>query len=135
MSRFQLLILPSLAIIALLIGTVAIGQVGGSSSSGLVGSLDNAVFARTKIIKFDDTVALFDSATGELFRFRGDLAGSNARGTFVPVARPVAESTSGFLQVQQIDNATFLIDAVTGDVWILRQRGRTNASWVPVSVQ
>jgi hypothetical protein len=92
------------------------------------------LFSRVQLIDVDDGVTLrLDRQTGALFRFRGET-GRNARGTFVSVARPLRENTSGFLEIHRAGRATFLIDAVTGNTWILRQRSATNAAWIPVNL-
>jgi hypothetical protein len=133
MNRLKFVVISVVVLVALLSATISVGQDGGFGGAPVT-NLDSAIFPRTRIIEFDDRVAMLDTSTGELFRFRGDLSGSNARGTFVRLARPLAESTSGFLQLQQVAGATFLIDTVNGNVWILRQRGNSNASWIPVNV-
>ncbi|MCI0364840.1 MAG: hypothetical protein L0Y44_02165, partial [Phycisphaerales bacterium] len=104
---------------------------GGSNDLPIV-DLDNAIFSRTQIIRFDNFMVRFDTSTGELFRFRGTPQGPNANGTFRSIARAVDDPTSGFLEIQQFENATFLVDVVTGDTWILRRSGANNAAWVLV---
>jgi hypothetical protein len=61
------------------------------------------------------------------------LSGSDARGNWRLVARPLTQSTSHFLQIQQASNGFFLIDAETGDTWILRKRGNI-ASWIEIPI-
>lgn len=97
-----------------------------------------ALVSRVRIIQWDHSVARFDSSTGSIHRFNGDLDKPNVRAQWVPLVRGVNERTSGVLQIQQphgvhaID-AAFLVDVITGDTWILRRRG-ANATWEKVEV-
>src|SRR5438477_8289990 len=76
------------------------------------------VLAAVKIIWFSGSVARFDTATGEVSRFSGDLRPLTANGTWIRVVPPVpAQSTSGFLTIREIEGATFLVDRVNGDTW------------------
>lgn len=92
------------------------------------------VFPRVSIIQWGDvSVARFDSATGAVHRFSGDLDKPSTRAEWVLHVSPVRERTSGMLRFQQPHgthamDAPFLIDVVTGDTWILRRRG-AGATW------
>ena len=100
-------------------------------TNGITGA--TTVFSRVRIVEMDDTIFRLDTETGALSRFRGTESGRNARGSFVSVAPPLRSPTSGFVDIQQAGNATFLVDVVTGQTWILRQRGNSTAAWVEVS--
>mgnify|MGYP006293829605 CR=1 FL=1 len=72
---------------------------------------------------FDSKVALFDRTTGEIRRFHGSLDNPNVRSQWLELADGVDGKTSGLLDIQIAGNQIFLVDAVTGDTWILRERG------------
>jgi hypothetical protein len=99
--------------------------------------LGDRIIPRVRIIQWDDTVARFDTATGEIHIMRGDLRNPNVRNQWILHVRGV-ERTSGVLDFQQpigvqaID-APFLVDMVTGDTWILRRRG-DRATWDRVDI-
>ena len=86
------------------------------------------IVSKVQIINFDQSVARFDTTTGEIHRFNGSLNKPNVRASWVLKVRGVRGGTSGYLDIQQAGGASFLVDQVTGDTWILRRRG-TNASW------
>ena len=136
MKRLQYLAIPACAALALLIGTWAQGQDFDDDGNtgfndGLVTDV-TGVFSRVRIIEVDDRVMRLDTNTGELSRFRGTLSGSNARGNFVTFAQPLSDPTSGFLEIQEVGDAIFLVDVSTGQTWILRQRSNNVASWIEV---
>ncbi len=91
-----------------------------------------------QVIPYQQGVGLLDTVTGEIFELRGDL--KNASSQLSWFARvPGLAGTSGFLQVQSprrfvIDrpDPIFLVDAVTGATWILRDRGNHNGTWEAV---
>lgn len=96
------------------------------------------VVPRVEVIQFGDTVARFDTATGEIHRFNGDLDKPNVRGQWVRHVRGVSGDTSGLLQLQKPrgvrgEDALFLVDAVTGETWLLRRRG-ARAEWDNIDV-
>lgn len=93
----------------------------------------NLIFPRTRIITLGGNVMRFDTATGEMLRFNGDLSGSDARGTWRRFTRPVTGDTSGFLDLRPIGEGTFLVDLEEGNTWILR-RGSTLGTWIRVNV-
>jgi len=113
---------PAVAIIALIIGTFALAQ-QNTPGNGVTTTLENTIFPRARIFEFNGDVAQLDTSTGAVLKFSGKLANPNARGTFRLFVRPVDETTSGFLQIQQAGGATFLVDEINGTTWILRQRG------------
>ncbi len=91
----------------------------------------------------DGDVAKLDTRTGGVYRYRGDLKNPNVRGTWELRVAPPKESNSGMLEVQRIvfptavgtagdveaQVATFLVDIVTGQTWVLRLRASSNGSW------
>ena len=97
---------------------------------------------------FDSNIARFDSSTGAVYRFRGDIDNSSVRNSWELRVPAVTEPTSGLLEIQRIASpkaahpadpsqtqfATFLVDVVTGRTWILRHRASSNATWDPVDV-
>jgi len=96
------------------------------------------IVPRVRIIQFGDTVARFNTVTGEIHRFHGDLDKPNVRGQWVRHVRGVSDTTSGVLQIQRPDGvraeeAAFLVDAITGDTWLLRRRGAA-AEWDRVDI-
>src|SRR5687768_10994598 len=116
MTWLKLIVVAAVTCAALLIAS---SITRAQSGQDLPTNLD--IFSRTKIIKVNDVIVRFDTATGELFNFEGTLQGSTANGRFRSIAPPVSGSNSGFLEIKRIGQAAFLIDAVTGDTWILRQ--------------
>ena len=103
--------------------------------------------SRVRIIAFDDTVARFDSSTGAIAKYNGDLTNPSTRGTWKPHVDGV-KGSSGLLEIQRtqgpgaIDSraghgasnaVVFLVDIVTGKTWQLNRRG-TNATWDPVDI-
>ena len=96
-------------------------------------AIDRDIISRVRIINFNQSVARFDTVTGEIHRFNGDLGKPSVRCTWVPQVKGVKKKTSGFLEIQHAGGGTFLIDRVTGDSWLLRRRG-TNAAWDEVKV-
>ncbi len=98
------------------------------------------VVPRVEIIAFDQTVALFDTTTGAIHKFRGDLNNPSVRCTWELRVPPIDGPTSGVLEIQKAKgvnghaDATFLVDSFNGDTWILRQRSNSNRSWDPVKI-
>jgi hypothetical protein len=124
MTRLKSLILPAIGAAAIIIATVAPGQNGGG---GIV-AVDN-IFPAARVIEIDDEVALFNTATGEIQKIRGQRTGPGATGNLFNFAQPVNGSTSGFLQIQRAKGGTFLVDLISGDIWILRVASENSASW------
>jgi hypothetical protein len=94
--------------------------------------------SRVRIINFDDTIARFDSSTGAIAKYNGDLTNASTRGTWKPHVNGV-KGSSGLLEIQHAQGpgnfpgATFLVDIVTGKTWQLNRRG-TNATWDLVDI-
>lgn len=88
-----------------------------------------------QVISYQEGVGLLNTTTGEIFELRGDLDNSSSRLSWFPRVAGLS-GTSGFLQVQSPrinrPNAIFLVDAVTGSTWILRDRGNHNGTWEAV---
>jgi hypothetical protein len=59
------------------------------------------IIPRVQIIQFDDTVARFDTVTGEIHRFHGDLDKPQVRSEWVRHVSGVSGDTSGLLQLQK----------------------------------
>lgn len=113
--------------------SAAAAQLGGDPGGNNV-ITQSDIFSRVQLVEVGDGEILrLDTQTGALFRFRGET-GRNARGTFISVARPLRDENSGFLELQRVGSATFLVDVFTGQTWILRQRSATNAAWIEVRV-
>ena len=108
-------------------------QSAGTTQAQVINSPD-LIFPRVRVINLDNTVTRFDTATGELLRFNGDLSGPSAKGLWLRLVRPVTQPTSGFLDVRQVGGGTFLIDLDTGQSWILR-RNTALGSWIVVQTQ
>jgi hypothetical protein len=121
------------AAMLLFIGSIGFAQFGGRPPQPPLLVDQEFVFPRTRLLTLDGHVMRLDTATGEMNRFSGHLMGPAARGNWIRFAPPVREHTSGFLEVRRQQNGTFLIDAATGDTWILRQRGSIG-NWVPLRV-
>jgi hypothetical protein len=96
------------------------------------------VVSRVRIINFDDTIARFDSSTGAIAKYNGNLQNTSVRGTWKPHVEGV-RNTSGLLEIQEAQGpgnfpgATFLVDIVSGKTWQLNRRG-TNATWDAVEL-
>lgn len=124
-----------------------------------VGAEDNRfLFTATEIIhlgggsgKNDSDIARFDTRTGAVYRFRGNVDVASVTNTWELRVPAVTEKTSGLLEIQNIlpesratvPNAfeltevvpvTFLVDIVYGTTWILRETASTNARWQLVDI-
>ena len=102
------------------------------------GDVRGFIVPAAQIIGFDDTVGLLNTATGAIYRIRGDLNNSSVKNNWEMRVQPVDEQTSGLLELQRTAfgsaGATFLVDIVTGKTWILRDRASSNRSWEPVEI-
>lgn len=89
-----------------------------------------------EIIKWGEDhqgVAKFDTRTGEIWRFNGDVLKSNTKAEWILEVPAVAERAVGTLRLQHANTGgLFLVDAVTGDTWLLRERASDNFGWVAV---
>lgn len=83
--------------------------------------------------KDEHGVAKFDTRNGEVWRFNGDVQKSNTKAEWILEVPAVADRPVGTLRLQHANTGgLFLVDAVTGDTWILRERGSGNYGWVAV---
>lgn len=101
------------------------------AGQGVINNPDLIVPA-VRIIRFDDQIARFDTATGEMSRFSGTASGGGASGTWLRLARSVNDSTSQILEIRTVAGGTFLIDQVTGQTWVLRRAPGTIGTWINV---
>lgn len=149
-----------LGLVALAAAVIAVAMGAERSRSNrravLAPSQSRFLFSASEIIilsggntKTDSDIARLNTTTGAIYRFRGDINNASVRNTWELRVPPVKKRTSGLLEIQQLvlpkrisaddpagaDPAvTFLVDLVTGDTWILRQRASTNASWELVEI-
>lgn len=139
------------------------GRLGPDRPSAIAPDRNEVYLSATSIIVYPDdrhSIGRFDSRTGAIYRFDGDLRNTSARNTWERVVPAVKEKTSGLLEIQQIpaltqprtpafrerqrtqherwyddfEEATFLVDVVTGSTWILRLRDNANGTWDPVKI-
>ncbi len=97
-------------------------------------------------VAFDSDIARFDTRSGAIYRFRGDVTNSSVTNTWELRVPAVKEQTSGLLEIQTIDlprrdtplgeagPVAFLVDIANGDTWILRQGASTNLRWQKVDI-
>jgi hypothetical protein len=115
---------------ALVLGLAAVAVMSAMNRQDIQ-NLQQAVIPAVEIIRFGeaaDDVAKFDTATGALWRYNGDLHRPNVRGEWVLETPGVSSRVPGTYRLQQAAGATFMVDAATGETWILRRRG-ANAEW------
>ena len=86
-----------------------------------------------EIIALGDGIARIDTSDGSIWRFNGDPRKPNVRAQWVREHRGVDTRPTGALRLTQVRGATFLVDAGTGETWILRARG-SNFEWDPVTL-
>lgn len=102
------------------------------------GDVRGFIVPAAQIISFDDTVGMLDTATGAIYKIRGNLDNASVKNTWQMRVRPVDGATSGLLEIQRPvfdkPDAIFLVDIVTGKTWILRKRASSNRSWEPVEI-
>ena len=87
------------------------------------------IYPRVKVLLFQDFITRFDTQTGQMSRFSGSLASESATGKWLPLVEPINEPNSGYLDLEHVRGATFLIDMVTGEVWVLRREGDAIGFW------
>ena len=123
-------------IVALLVFTVvaaaAVVVADSTTNNDYVRAYDqngNAVLMpKVRIISWDNGVARFDSETGAIHRFNGNLRRNDVHGQWVQSV-PGVSGASGALQIQNpvgVENygGTFLVDTVSGRTWILQRMNR-----------
>ena len=86
----------------------------------------------TQIASYGEGVGLLDTRNGAISELRGDLDNSSSQLNWFLRVEGV-EGTSGHLEMQSPQwnhpDALFLVDVMTGETWILRDRGNNNGSW------
>ena len=115
---------------------VALGA-GGRELTISGGDIRGFIVPAAQIIDFDNTAGMLDTATGAIYRLRGNLDNPSAKTSWLMRVPPVNETTSGLLEIQRPvfnPNAIFLVDIVTGKTWLLRNRASTNRQWMPVEI-
>ena len=131
-----------LALVAVMAGAACAFVAGTASGHGRSAlAMDRVRFEipRTKVIAFDRTVALFDTATGAISEYNGSLDHPTPNSQWLPRIKGVGQETSGLLEIQRAEGVnavpqpTFLVDVITGETWILQRRGNAfEGAWVPV---
>lgn len=118
-------IASSIVIVAALRSEPALAQSGNPALTNTV------VVEPVRIVELEGRIVRLDARTGELFEFSGST-GRNARGTFDRIAPPVTQNGApGLFDIQRAGDATFLVNVLNGDTFILRLRD-TNAAWIEV---
>ena len=118
--------------VALLSATLVGAQSSDRPRANQAISIEGVV-PRSRIINFDQGLARFDSGTGAMARLNGNLDNASTQMSWSEFA-PGVSGSSGLMEIQQprgvgnFADATFLVDIVTGDTWVLRRRG-SNATW------
>jgi hypothetical protein len=109
-------------------------------------SATQIIFLPGGTVEFDSDIARFDTRSGAIYRFRGDVTNASVTNTWELRVPAVKEETSGLLEIQTIDlprrdsppgeaePVAFLVDIANGDTWILRKRASTNLSWDKVDI-
>jgi hypothetical protein len=118
-----------LASITLLL--VGLGVSRGEPRTGRVH--DGFIVPASRIISFGDTIGRLDTQTGAVYELRGNLDNPSTPVRWKRRVAPLDRATSGVLEIQRATfndpGATFLVDVVTGETWLLTQRASGNASW------
>ena len=134
--HLRVLVILAVGATAIVIAMGAAGRGQQMSSSGA--DVRGFVVPAVQIISFDDTVGMLDTATGAIYRLRGNLDNPSVRNTWELRVGPVKAATSGLLEIQRPTfnkpDAIFLVDIITGKTWILQRRASTNRTWDPVEI-
>lgn len=89
----------------------------------------------TQVVSYGEGVGLLDTRNGSISELRGSLDNQSSQLSWFLRVEGV-EGTSGHLEMQSPHfnrpDALFLVDVMTGETWILRDRGNNNGSWEPV---
>lgn len=137
-NRSQIRRTISLSALAGIVLLIALGAGRVREAAPLSAERARYLLPATQIISFDDTVGRLDTATGAVYRLRGNLDNPSVRHTWEQRVPPVKEPTSGLLEIQRATfnepGATFLVDIVTGRTWILQRRASDNGTWDAVEV-
>ncbi len=86
----------------------------------------------TQVVSYGEGVGLLDTRNGSISELRGSLDNQSSQLSWFLRVEGV-EGTSGHLEMQSPQfnrpDALFLVDVMTGETWILRDRGNNNGSW------
>ncbi len=129
-ARPKTVALMSLITAMLLIGGagyVYAAQSAGRQHDGVILHGD-AIHPAARVVRLNGSAGRLDTRTGELQRFRGNLKDSSGPARWAEFAPAVSERTSGVLDINQVQESTFLVDLVTGDTWLLRRTANA-ARW------
>ncbi len=89
----------------------------------------------TQIVSYGEGVGLLDTRNGSISELRGSLDNQSSQLSWFLRVEGV-EGTSGHLEMQSPQwnrpDALFLVDVMTGETWILRDRGNNNGTWESV---
>lgn len=89
----------------------------------------------TQVVSYGEGVGLLDTRNGSISELRGSLDNQSSQLSWFLRVEGV-EGTSGHLEMQSPQfnrpDALFLVDVMTGETWILRDRGNNNGSWEAV---
>ncbi len=126
-------------------GGVAVGVAVGAAGSQVAKQYFVQGQSATRIIVLpggntenNGDIARLDTNTGAVYRFRGNIDNPSVRNTWELRVPAVKGETSGLLEIQRLEagstQVTFLVDVVTGNTWILRNRASSNGSWDPIDI-
>ena len=94
---------------------------------------DGYIVPASQIISFGDTIGRLDTETGAVYELRGNLRNASTPMHWKQRVAPLVEQTSGVLEIQRATfndpGATFLVDVVTGETWLLTDRASGNGLW------
>jgi hypothetical protein len=139
MSTMKLLVRP-LVLAGVAAAAVAVGVGAGRSERPVLFQTQarGYILPATQIISYEDSVGRLDTATGAIYGLRGDLDNASSRSTWELRVPGVKGENSGWLELQRdvMNNpkATFLVDVINGNTWILHLRGNKNGTWDPVEI-
>ena len=89
----------------------------------------------TQVVSYGEGVGLLDTRNGSISELRGSLDNQSSQLSWFLRVEGV-EGTSGHLEMQSPQfnrpDAVFLVDVMSGETWILRDRGNNNGSWEAV---
>ncbi len=112
---------------------VAVVLILGAGRSSAMSRTHSDIFCKVRIINFDHSVARFDTSTGAIHRFNGNLDNPGSRASWITHVKGVAGKTSGYLEIQHAGGATFLVDCKSGSTWILHPRG-SSYTWDEIKI-
>lgn len=139
MTTMKLFVRP-LALACLAAAAIAVGMGAGSNDRPVLyqNQARGYVLPATQIISYEDSIGRLDTATGAIYRLRGDVNEPSVRNTWELRVPGVKGETSGWLEIQRATfnnpEAIFLVDVINGNTWILHSRGNKNGTWDPVDL-